>query len=107
MRFYGNVGYGESQEGLPGSWSDVITEVAYRGDIIRNIARQEHDTNQLNDNLRVNNAISIVADQYAMDHFHLIKYVEFEGARWRVSAVEVKPPRLILNIGEVYNGNTP
>jgi hypothetical protein len=31
-------------------------------------------------------------------------YVEFMGAKWKISNVEVQYPRLILTIGEVYNG---
>lgn len=108
MRFFGAVGYGESAETLPGSgnWVDVITERNYRGDVVRDIRRLE-DGGKLNDNLEVNNSISIVADAYALEHFFQIKYVVWQGVRWKVSAVEVKAPRLILSLGEVYNGPTP
>jgi hypothetical protein len=108
MRFFGKVGYGESTEAVPGDgvWIPVITEVDYRGDVIRN--RRRMDTaDQINEDLRVSNSISIVADEYAVKHFFLIKYVVWEGARWVVNAVEVKPPRLILELGGVYNGPTP
>jgi hypothetical protein len=32
-----------------------------------------------------------------------MKYIEFMGARWKITSVEVKHPRLILTIGGVYN----
>ena len=48
-----------------------------------------------------------MADSYAEENFFAIKYVRWMGARWVVTNVEVRRPRLILNLGEVYNGPTP
>lgn len=106
-RFYGEVGYGttEEQPADSGVWVDVIIEEAYFGDVIRNIKRAEAGEG-LNDDVAVNNAISIVADPYATGHFFEIKYVRWEGVLWTVTAVEVRLPRLILNLGSVYNGPT-
>lgn len=106
MRFSGAVGYGEPTETSEGVWEDVIEERTYQGDVIRNIKREEINTD-LNNDLAVNNSISIVADEYAISHFFKIKYVMWEGVRWTVSAVEVRSPRLILSLGRVYNGPTP
>ena len=105
-RYSGNIGYGDSVETAPGVWEDLITEVSYRGDVVRDIRRLE-DGVGLNDNIVVNNSISVVADERAIKHFHKIKYIQFEGERWTVSAVEHRPPRLILSLGKVYNGPTP
>lgn len=108
MRFHGEVGYGEQIEDpdAPGVWLDSIEEVSYFGDVIRNIKRRE-DGQGLNDDITVGNAISIVADDRAFNHFFKIKYVVWMGTRWVVNSVEVKRPRLILNLGSVYNGPTP
>lgn len=108
MRFFGKVGYGDSVEtpSDSGVWVDAITEASYYGDVIRN-TRKLDDSDSLNDNITVNNSISIVVDDYAVDHFFKIKYVEWEGVLWTVTSVEVKSPRLILSLGEVYNGPTP
>lgn len=105
MRFFGKVGYGESTETSPGSgvWRDDMTERSYRGDVVRNTRRLEEGQG-LNDNLRVNNSISIVADDHAIKHFFQIKYVVWEGVYWTVDSVEVRSPRLVLSLGEVYNG---
>lgn len=107
-RFHGKVGYANSVEdpANSGIWKDVITEQGYFGDVTR-ISRQLDNGEQLNDHIRVGNAISIVADQYAIEHFLDIRYVEWEGQRWTVTDVEVQRPRLLLRIGSVYNGPTP
>jgi hypothetical protein len=107
-RFHGEVGYGDSLETSPNSgvWVDVITEMSYFGDVIRNTRKLESGEN-LNDDIRVNNSISIVADEYAIKHFFKIKYVRWAGVLWTITNVEVKSPRLILSLGSVYNGPTP
>lgn len=108
MKFYGKVGYGETVEDPSdsGVWKDDIVEFTYIGDVIRN-TRTLSDGDYLNKDLSVNNTISIVADQYANEHFFAIRYVEWEGALWTVSEVEVQSPRLLLRLGGVYNGPTP
>jgi hypothetical protein len=105
-RYFGRIGYGESVETAPGVWVDQITERSYYGDVIRN-ARSLQEGENLNPDLSVRNSISIVADAYANDHFFAIRYVEWAGTLWTVQSVEVQSPRLILRLGEVYNGPAP
>lgn len=102
-KFYGKVGYGVAAETAPGVWEDTIVEVPYFGDVIRN-TRKLREGEKVNNDLTVQNSISIVADAYANEHFFAIRYIEWMGALWTVSDVEVQSPRLILRLGEVYNG---
>lgn len=102
-KYYGKIGYATSEEVKPGVWKKRITEREYFGDVIRNTRRLQSSGN-LNDNIIVSNEISIVADPFANENFHSMLYVEFMGAKWKISNVEVQYPRLILTIGEVYNG---
>lgn len=104
-KFYGKIGYGDSSEGTPGVWTDEITERTYYGDVIRN-SRSLREGEDLNKDLSVSNSISIVADAYADEHFFAIRYVEWAGTLWTVVEVEVQRPRLLLRLGEVYNGPT-
>jgi hypothetical protein len=105
-RFFGRIGYGEPTEKSPGVWVDDIVEREYFGDVIRN-TRNLREGENLNPDLSVQNSISIVADAYANEHFFAIRYVEWAGTLWTVSTVEVQSPRLLLRLGEVYNGPTP
>lgn len=104
-RFFGRVGFGISEETAPGVYEDEITEHLYYGDVIRN-ARELSDGENLNKDLSVGNSVSIVADPYANEQFFAIRYVEWAGVLWTVNGVEVQRPRLILRLGEVYNGPT-
>lgn len=101
-KWNGIIGYAEKVETKPGVWKDKITEYSYFGDVIRNTRRLQ-STGQLNDNVNVANEISIVADPFANQNFHSMRYVEFMGAKWKITDVEVAYPRLILAIGGVYN----
>lgn len=104
-KFFGPIGYAETVETTPGVYTEKIIERNYYGDLIRNMRRLQ-SSGQLNDNVNIANEISIVADPYASDHFYAMRYIKFQGARWKINSVEVKPPRLILEIGGVYNGET-
>ena len=102
-KFFGAVGYATPVEQRPGVWVDSIVERNHYGDIQQdNSSWRAGDST--NDDLNINNRISIMADQYAFENFHSIKYVEFMGAKWKVKTIEPKYPRLILYVGGVYNG---
>jgi len=105
-KFFGVVGYGHTVESAPGVHTDVITEYPYYGDVVRN-SRKSDQCENLNNDLSVGNSISIVADAYARDNFFAIRYVEWAGVLWTVPEVEVQSPRLLLRVGEVYNGPRP
>ena len=56
----------------------------------------------LNDDLVVNNIISIVADPFANENIHTMKFVRWMGVAWKITNVEIQRPRLILTLGGVY-----
>lgn len=103
-KWYGVIGYAESVETSPGVHRDQITERNYAGDVIKNTNRWSSSSDSTNDDLNINNQLSILADPFAYQNFHTMKYVEFMGTKWKVLSVEVRYPRLILTIGGVYNG---
>lgn len=104
-KFYGTVGFADTKETSPGVWEEQISERQYYGDVNRFNKRYEPQ-NQVNDNITINNEISIVGDPFAYEHFAYLRYVEWMGVKWKVSSVEIQYPRLILNIGGVYNGDS-
>jgi hypothetical protein len=106
MKFFGKIGYGHSVDNQNGVWEDVITEKKYYGDVVRP-SRRLATGQEVNSDLTVSNTISIVADAFASENFFAIRYVEWAGALWTVTNVEVQSPRLILWLGGVYNGPKP
>ncbi|MFL5661952.1 MAG: hypothetical protein ACJ8BW_11460 [Ktedonobacteraceae bacterium] len=104
-KFHGRIGYGETAEALPGVYVDAIVEHFYYGEIIRS-SRQLRQGSELNEDISVGTSISIVGSDYAFAHSFDIRYVEWMGELWTVANVETQRPRLILTLGEVYNGPT-
>ena len=100
-KWFGKIGYAETEEISPGVWKEQIVEREYYGDLVRNTRRLQ-TADKLNDDMNVANEISIISDPYANQNFHSIRYVEFMGSKWKVSSVEVSYPRLILTLGGLY-----
>lgn len=94
------------QEELPpdsGIWKNVVTEIEYSGTVYR-LSRRFQPAEQVNDNLNISNEIRIVSsDPFAKQNSQWIRYVEFMGAKWKVTNVEVQYPGLIITIGGLYN----
>ena len=103
-KWYGKVGYTETVETVPGVWTPRDTVREYYGDVIRNTTRWTGNSDSTNDDLTVNSQISIVADPFAIDKFYSMKWIEFMGAKWKITNVDPQPPRLLLTLGGVYNG---
>ena len=101
-KYCGNIGFAVTKEIKPGVWQEQITDRLYYGDMTRNTKRFQSSGN-LNDNIIIANELSIVADPYANENFHAMRYVEFMGTKWKITSVEVQYPRLILTLGDGYN----
>ena len=104
-KFHGMIGFVDYVETAPDVWEEVASEREYSGDIKRKNVRVV-STTTLNDNFALNNQIEIIADPYINQHFPSIRYVNWNGCNWKVTSVEDQFPRLILYLGEVYNGRT-
>lgn len=102
-KWFGKIGYAETVETAPGVWVEQITVREYYGDLTRNTRRLQ-TADKVNDDLNINNELSIVSDPYAYNHFYAMRYAEFMGAKWKITNVEVQLPRLILSLGGLYNG---
>ena len=101
-KYYGAIGYAVMVETSPGVHEEQIVTRRYYGDILRNNRRLQ-PTENLNDDITVTNEISIVADPFAVQNFHAMRYAELMGAAWKITNVEARPPRLVLTLGGVYN----
>lgn len=101
-KFYGTIGYAVTEETEPGIYEEIIAEHEYFGDVIKN-TRRLRDAAKVNDDITISNQISIIADPFANNNFHTMRYVSFMGSKWKIVEVEVQYPRLILTLGGLYN----
>lgn len=105
MKFVGEIGFmTDEEEVTPGRWKPKIEERHYVGDVLRNYRKNEVVSNQQNDNININNQFSIVSDIYLKDNWPMIKYVLWNGVKWKVSNIDLNNyPRVLLDLGGVYN----
>lgn len=103
-KFNGSVGFAQTVETAPGVFKEQITERVYIGDFMRlsqNLSQSQHS---VVDDMTLGSRISIVADPFAFTNLSTIRYVEWNGVRWKVTGIEHQRPRLLLSLGGVYNG---
>jgi len=104
MRVSGVIGYGIQTKIRPGVVDDVITEKQFRGNVVRPPGSGPEDSGKVNDDLKVNVTISVVAGAYHAQHVHQMRYISWKGQLWKISNVDVEHPRLIIRLGGLYNG---
>lgn len=105
-KWFGNIGFEDVIETPEGSGihKPQIVVKQYQGDLIRNYKRFDSG-DKVNDDLNISNEFSIIADLYAYENFHKMRYIEYMGAKWKITGVDAaQRPRLVLTVGGVYNG---
>ena len=103
-KWAGVIGFvDETKETAPSVYKEKFIERKYYGDVVKN-NRRLVTADKVNDDISVQNQLSIVADPYAMNHFYSMKYATFCGAKWKVTDVQVEHPRLTLTLGGLWNG---
>lgn len=105
-RFSGKLGFGEEVEVSPGIWEETITEKPYYGTIEWDIRRFVKG-DKVNDNVNLNNCVTVLADSWINQNSARVRYVLWRGQRWSITSVEDAYPRLKFYMGDVYNGPTP
>lgn len=106
MRYSGKFGFAVPTETVPGVWKDVVTERDYIGDVV-----QRTETFSVADSVipqyRTTTSISVLCDGVLKESYKGLRYVEYMGENWVAASVVMQWPRIIVYIGEVYNGPTP
>lgn len=102
-KWHGKIGFIKQVERQPGVYVNKTIERNYYGDLIRNSRGWSNSSEGTNDNLTINNQISIMADSFASGNSSFMKYVEIMGGKWKITNIEINYPRLVLTVGGLYN----
>lgn len=102
-KFFGEIGFSQTTETAPGVFTDSIEPREYYGDIERQGRRWEN-SETVNDDLIINNYISVLADDFAYENVGNMKWVSALGSKWKIKSVEMAYPRIKLTLGGVWNG---
>ena len=98
----GVIGYALAGETQPGVWTEGITEKRYIGDIIKD-NRRIVDQGEINGSINISNNISVISNRFMLDNMAYMRYLTFNNSKWKISSVEIKPPRIIITLGGLYN----
>lgn len=105
-RFSGMIGFLRTEEtdpeNHPGAYNEVLKEKRYFGDVLSNSRRWDQNGN-FNEDLAINNRISVVADTFAKANLGAMRYVRWLGDTWKITNVEIQYPRIIITIGGQYH----
>ena len=105
-RFSGTIGFLRTEEtdpeNHPGVYNEVLKEKRYFGDVLSNSRRWDQNGN-FNEDLAINNRISVVADTFAKANLGTMRYVRWLGDTWKITNVEIQYPRIIITIGGQYH----
>lgn len=102
-RCAGNICYALAVEKQPGVWSEDIVEKKYYGEVIKD-NRRVTDQGEINGSININNNISVVSNKFMLDNMSFMRYITFMNSKWKINSVDIKPPRIIISLGGLYNG---
>lgn len=105
MKYSGNAGFRlEDVEVEPGVYESKIVVKPIKGDLINDTTfRNQNNSKSTIDNVQITNRLSIVAHPFLMKHITNLLYVTFMGQKWKVERYAIKSPRIILDLGGLYN----
>lgn len=106
MRAGIKIGSATNQEVRPGIWEDVITERPALADIEQRTEAFNVEGNIIPE-YRTTTSVSVLSQGAIKVNYSDLRYVLYAGVRWAPSTVVVDPPRMIIYLGEVYNGPLP
>lgn len=106
-RWSGRIGFVYTEETPEGSgkWKQRIEIKPFHGDVNRSIRRWQ-TAEKVNDDISLNNEISVTMTPYLEKNFYAVRFISFMGTWWKVNTVTMDYPRFTLEIGGVYNGDT-
>ena len=107
MKLTGIAGFELDQverEDMPSVYESKVVTKKFRGELLSQTWRNQNSDKSTNDNLLNNNRISLVINKFFMSNIANLKYVEYNGVKWKVETFDIKAPRILITLGGVYNG---
>lgn len=104
MKFSGKAGFRiYDVETEPGVYEPTVVVKPIKGNVVSNHYQHQNSDKSTIDNVRITNQLSIVANQFLNEHISNLMYIEFQGVKWKVESFDIRPPRVVVSLGGVYN----
>lgn len=104
MRYYGRIGFAVSTETSPGVMENKMVYKPYYGDVLYSLGYWQNK--EINDDIKMQNRISVICDDYIQDNLGYAKIIEFDNHFWKIQSFTLEYPRVIITIGGLYNENS-
>lgn len=102
MKFHGKVGFIQSVHKGHSVYAPEFVEKPYFGDVLKYNNRYETDQ-KVNEDIRIDNQISIVADFFAYKNFGCMRYVLWNDQKLKILSAQVDYPRIVITVGGPFN----
>lgn len=103
-KWYGDIAIATDVETESGYFEPQLEVRKYYGDIVTNRRSYQPGADNGTSTVRVNNSISVIMDANLYNNLSRIEYIEFGGALWKISNIEINGVRVILSLGDIYTG---
>ena len=93
MKLTGIAGFELDQverEDMPSVFESKVVTKKFRGELLSQTWRNQNSDKSTNDNLLNNNKISLVINKFFMSNIANLKYVEYNGVKWKVESFDIK-----------------
>lgn len=102
---HGVIGFAVQVETYPGVYEDSIEEKSYSWYYVRPTANRYTPGSSIHDDIVMSTQISVVINPFLKEHKAYARYVEIDGVKWKITAVEpeLDRPRYRITLGEVYH----
>lgn len=101
MKFSGMIGFIKTKEVSTDAYEPIIKERHYMGDVLKN-SRKWSDKQEVNDDINIQNRISILADHFMQDNLGYMRYVIWNKTKWKITDVDIQFPRITLTLGGLW-----
>ena len=101
-KWSGKIGFAETVKGDDDISRTTIVEKRFRGDVLQDY-RKWDDSEKINGDITISNRISVVAKDHMLSRLQYMRYVTWQGAKWRIQSISIALPRVILLLGDLYN----
>src|SRR5262245_28550134 len=106
MRYSGALGIVEQTEVRPGIWEETVIEVPVLG-VVRQRTEVLDSADRILPAHSTTTSISVPGRGVGPQDNSNIRYITYKGIRWQIASIVDEPPRIVIFIGEKYNGPTP
>lgn len=106
MVYSGCIGFATTVEQAQSVYTESIVERRVRGYVVRN-TRKLQNTSNTNSDVDIYNEFEITGNSFLRENIASMRYITWRGVKWKITSADASTyPKIVLQVGGVYNENT-